>query len=198
MLLEEAYRTVFVREGERTIKLPVIKAVFRSLGVSAMKGNRLAQSTIAELVRSIEDEDRKLRIDHYATAVEYKWGWEQEIDHARKHGLPEPEPLPHPADVIIDTRTAEVRYAGSMTPEEKVSWDRMLEFRDEQQEFVSLAARLSRQTSKDDSELHARRLSAWQQAQALYDRINSPLPERYRRRLEDRGYGEGFSREEKS
>ena len=196
MLLEEAYRTISVREGEKTTALPVIKAVFRSLGVSAMKGNRLAQSTMAELVRGIEEEDRRLRVDHYATAVDYNYGWEQEIEHARKHGLPEPAPLPHPGDVIVNARTAEVRYAGPMTPEEKLSWDRMLAFRDKQQEFVSLAARLSRQTSEDDGELRTRRFETWQQAQALYDRINKPLPDRYRRRLEDRGYGEGFSHEE--
>jgi len=198
MLLEEAYRPISVREGERTIELPVIKAVFRSLGVSAMKGNRLAQSTMAELVRGIEEEDRRLRVDHYATAVEYKWGWEQEIEHARKHGLPEPSPLPHPADVIIDARTAEVRYAGPMTPEEKERWDRMLAFRDEQQEFVTFAAESYRATDEADTELRETRLATWQQAQALYDRINNPLPERYRRRLEDRGLGEGFSREEQS
>jgi hypothetical protein len=198
MLLEEAYRSIIVREGDRTIELPVIKAVFRSLGVSAMKGNRLAQSTMAELVRGIEEEDRRLRVDHYATAVEYKWGWEQEIEHARKHGQPEPSPLPHPADVIINARTAEVRYAGPMTPEEKESWDRLLAFRDEQQEFVTFAAEKHRATDEGDTELRARRLATWQQGQALYDRINNPLPERYRRRLEDRGYGEGFSRGEKA
>lgn len=195
MLLEEAYRTISVREGERTIELPVIKAVFRALGVSAMKGNRLAQSTIAEMVRGIEEDDRKLRVDHYATAVEYKSGWEEAIEHAQKHGLPEPMPLPHPGDVIINTRTAEVRYAGPMTSEEKVRWDRMLAFRDEQQEFVSWAAELHRQAP--NVEIKAQRLATWQQAQALYDRINNPLPERYRRRLADRGYGEGFSREER-
>lgn len=197
MLLEEAYRTICVREGEKTTALPVIKAVFRALGVSAMKGNRLAQSTMAELVRGIEEEDRKLRVDHYATAVDYKYGWEQEIEHARARGLSEPTPLPHPGDVIIDTRTAEVRYAGPMTPEEKVRWDRMLAFRDEQQEFVSFAARLFRQADDADVDLKARRLASWQQAQTLYDRINNPLPDRYRRRLQDRGYSEGFSREER-
>lgn len=195
MLLEEAYRIISVREGERTTTLPVIKAIFRSLGVSAMKGNRLAQSTMAEMVRGIEAEDRKLKVDHYETAIDYKYGWEQAIERARKQGLPEPAPLPHPDDVIINTRTSEVHYAGPMTPEEKVHWDRMLAFRDEQQEFVSLAARLCRQTSKDDSELSAQRLETWQQAQAVYDKINNPLPDRYRQRLKDRGYGEGFSLE---
>jgi Family of unknown function (DUF5681) len=196
MLLEEAYRTISVREGDRTTALPVIKAVFRSLGVSAMKGNRLAQATMAEMVRGIEEEDRKLKVELYATAVDYKYGWEQAIEHARKHGLPEPAPLPHPGDVIIDTRTANVHYAGPITPEEKVSWDRMLAFRDEQQEFVSLAARFFRQTNEDDDDLRTRRLAIWQKAQAVYDKINNPLPDRYRGRLEDRGYGEGFSREE--
>lgn len=191
MLLEEAYRTVTIREGERTMELPVIQAVFRSLGVSAMKGNRLAQATMAELVRGIEEEDRKLRVDHYAAAVEYKYGWEQAIELAQQHGLPEPTPLPHPGDVIINARTAEVQYAGPMTPEEKQSWDRMLEFRDEQQEFVSFAARQYRDADEADTEVRARRLVLWQQAQALYDRINEPLPERYRKRLQDRLYEQG-------
>lgn len=197
MLLEEAYRTISVREGERTTELPVIKAVFRALGVSAMKGNRLAQATMAELVRGIEEEDRKLRVEHFAAAAEYKWDWEQAIEHARQHSLPEPTPLPHPADVIIDVRNAEVRYAGPMTPEEKETWDRMLEFRDEQQTDVSWAAERFHETDIRDDQLRAKRLANWQQAQALYDRMNNRLPDRYRRKLQDRGYGHGFSREEK-
>jgi len=141
MLLEEAYRTVAIREGDKVVELPVIKALFRAMGVSAMKGNRLAQATMAELVRGIEEEDRQLRTGLMDVACEYKYGWEQAIEHARTHGLPEPTPLPHPDDVIIDVRRAEVRYAGPITPEEKKSWDRMLEFRDEQQDEVSFFAR---------------------------------------------------------
>lgn len=189
MLLEEAYRTVTVREGDKVIELPVIKAVFRALGVSAMKGNRLAQATMAELVREIEEEDRKLRVDHFAAACEYKWDWEQAIEHARKHGAPEPTPLPHPDDVIIDTRKAEVRYAGPMTPEEKRAWDRMLEFRDELQTEVSLFARGYRRASKMQKPPldHMRSLAGqWERYTALYDRMNEPLPERYQKRLRDR------------
>ncbi len=169
--------------------------MFRALGVSAMKGNRLSQATMAELVRGIEEEDRQSRVSLFEVACEYKSGWEQAIEFARERGLPEPMPVPHPDDVIVDVRKAEVRYEGPITPEEKKRWDRLLEFRDEQQELVSLAARLYHETDEADAELHANRREAWQQAQSLYDRINDPLPDRYRRRLEDRGYGEGFSRE---
>jgi hypothetical protein len=190
MLLEEAYRSVTIREGEKVIELPVIKAVFRSLGVSALKGNRLAQTTLAELVRGIEEEDRQLRSSHFEAACEYKFGWEKAIEHARKHGLPEPTPLPHPDDVIVDVRRSEVRYEGPITPEEKRRWDRMLECRDEQQEEVAQLARGYRDAKM--AEAHPRLLetlaSHWKRAVELYDRINDPLPERYRKRLENRFY----------
>ena len=191
MLLEEAYRTITVREGEKTIELPVIKAVFRSLGVSAMKGNRLAQATMAELVRGIEEEDRKLRVEHYATAVEYKTGWDEAIQHARERGIPEPTPLPHPDDVIINARTAEVHYAGPITPEEKKRWDRLLEFRDEQQREVSFFAEGYRDAAKSlepDPHLLTSLGGLWRRAVELYDRLNEPLPERYQKRLADRFY----------
>lgn len=190
MLLEEAYRTVAIREGEKVVELPVIKAVFRSLGVSAMKGNRLAQATMAELVRGLEEEDRQLRSSLFETACEYKLSWEQAIEHAREHGLPEPTPLPHPDDIILDTRRAEVRYEGPITLEEKKRWDRLLEFRDDQQEEISMLANGYRNAKK--ARAHPDLLNSlatnWKRSVELYDRINEPLPDRYRKQLENRFY----------
>jgi hypothetical protein len=191
MLLEEAYRTVTLREGEKTIKLPVIQAVFRSMGVSAMKGNRLAQATMAELICGIEEEDRQLRSSHFETACEYKIGWQEAIERARKDGLPEPTPVPHPEDVILDMRRAEVRYEGPMTPEEKRKWDRMLEFRDELQAEISMLAASYRECAamKKPPVDHMRSTAGfWERYTAMYDRMNEPLPDRYRKRLEDRFY----------
>lgn len=194
MLIEEAYRTIAVREGEQVVELPVIKAIFRALGVSAMKGNRLAQTTMAELIRGIEEEDRKLRVDHFAAACEYKSDWQQAIEHAKRNGLPDPNPIPHPGDVIIDTRKAEVRYAGPMTPEEKEIWDRMLEFRDEEQKFVTFWAERYRKTGEGDIDAKDRILSMWHSSQRLYDRTNDPLPERYRKSLNSRSYLAGATK----
>lgn len=191
MLLEEAYRTVAIREGDKVIELPVIKAVFRSLGVSAMKGNRLAQATMAELVRGIEEEDRRLRSSLFETACEYKIGWSEAFDHARKHGLPEPDIVPHPDDVILDMRRAQARFEGPMTPEEKRKWDRMLEFRDELQTEVSLLAGGYRRAAKAKKPQldHMRSLAdQWERYTAMYHRMNEPLPERYKKRLQDRFY----------
>lgn len=189
MLLEEAYRTVTIREGEKFVDLPVIKAVFRSMRVSAMKSNRLAQATMAELVRGIEEEDRLTRSSHFETACEYKWGWEQAIADARKHGLEEPAPLPHPDDVIVDIHRAEVRYEGPMTPEEKKRWDRMLEFREELQDEISIFAEGYRSAAKAKRPPveHLKNMAAhWKRTVELYDRMNEPLPDRYRKQLKDR------------
>lgn len=188
MLLEEAYRTVTVREGEKLIELPAIKAVFRAMGVSAMKGNRLAQATMAELVREIEEEDRKARVDHFEVACEYKSGWEEAIERAERCGLPVPQPLPHPDDVVIDVRTSQVRYEGPITKEEKRSWDRLLAFRDDQQDEVSHFAEAYQRNAaeKIPSGILEGIGRSWERATRLYDRINNPLPERYRKPLQDR------------
>ncbi|MEQ9662737.1 MAG: DUF5681 domain-containing protein [Parasphingopyxis sp.] len=188
MLLEEAYRTVTIREGEKMIELPVIKAVFRSLGVSAMKGNRLAQATMAELVRGIEEEDRQTRSRLFETACEYKISWEQAIEEARSRGLPEPVPVPHPDDVILDMMRGEVRYEGPITTDDKKRFDRALEFRDRMQIEVSNHARGYREAremkvSPDFVEMLAR---YWERYVGFYDRVNNALPERYQKRLEDR------------
>ncbi|MDC0887299.1 DUF5681 domain-containing protein [Altererythrobacter sp.] len=188
MLLEEAYRTITIREGEELVELPVIKAVFRSLGVSAMKGNRLAQATMAELVREIEEEERATRISLVDTACEYKFGWERAIEDARLNGRPEPSPLPHPADVVIDLVQGTVAYAGPITPEDKVHWDRMLEHREGLQAEVSLLASGYKRLkdAKSESSIASMLAEDWKRTTEWYDELNEPLPPRYRRPLDDR------------
>ena len=88
-------------------------------------------------------------------------------------------------------KRCEVRYAGPLTPEEKKTWDRMLEFRDELQIEVSLFANGYREAAKSGKTPieHMKSLAGhWENYTAMYDRLNEPLPERYRRRLENRFY----------
>jgi hypothetical protein len=191
-LLEEAYRPVLVREGEKTIELPAIQAVFRAMGVAAMKGNRFAQRTLAELVQSVETEDRKLQLDHLDTMITYKCEWEKAIDHAREMGQPGPQPIPHPDDVIIDFRTGIAKVCGPMTKEDKVKWDRLLEYRDELQSDVSRFAATYRKARNEQKKAHA--LEMWIFEQKFYDRINDNFPVRYRKDLKDRCWQPGASR----
>ncbi len=70
--MAEAYRMVTIREGEQIIQLPAIQAVFRAMGVFALRGNRFAQRTLAELVQQVENSDRELRSAHLEAMMEYK------------------------------------------------------------------------------------------------------------------------------
>ncbi len=193
LLMEEAYRPVTIREGERVIELPAIQAVFRSMGVAAMKGNRFAQRTIAELVQTVEEQDRQTRMEFLKAAIEYKTNWEDNIKWARKNGIDEPEPLPHPDDIVIDLRTATVHYNGPVTPEDKFEWDQKLARRDEAQAEVTYYA--TRHRSARDPAKKQRLLDDWHHEQHIFDLINDNLPRRYRTKLENRSWAKEATRE---
>ena len=191
MLLDEAYRVVTVREGDRTFKLPAVQAVIRSISVKAMKGDRHAQRQFAEMVQAAEAADRKLRNEHLETAIQYKRDWEEAIQAVRQRGLPEPTPLPHPDDVIVDLTKGEIVYAGPRTTEEKREWDRIVSRRDEAQRLISEAAAAYRKSRS--ARTRERWLDEWHFEQRIFDAINDQLPTRYRTVLADRSYAEGAS-----
>lgn len=193
IILEEAYRLVTIREGDKVQELPAIQAVMRAMGVSAMKGNRPAQKTFAEIVQGIEAQESADRLTQIGKAMDYKVHWEQEIERCRDAGLPEPSPLPHPDDVVIDTRTGEVKFMGPCSKEEKAIWDEKLQRRDNAQSEVTYFAIEYREArGPRQKELI---LSDWHSEQRMFDIINDALPKRYKAKLADRSYHEGASRE---
>ena len=192
-LRHEAYRPVMIREGERVVELPAIQAVFRAMGVAAMKGNRFAQKTMAELVTDLERRDAEARFELFSTTLEYKQRWSDEIKRCELAGLPIPEPIPHPDDIIIDPRNGGVRVEGPQTEEEKAHYDKALKRRQEAQDEVSLCAEKYRRSR---SEKHkAMWLEEWHWEQRMFDIINDSLVPRYKAKLKDRSYREGASRE---
>lgn len=193
LLMEEAYRLVTLREGERVTQLPAIQAVFRAMNVAALKGNRFAQRTFAELVQGVEDADRQLRSDYFAAAIDYKAEWERAIHFAQEQGRPEPSPIPHPDDIIVDLRTGAVHTNGPSTKEEKARWDKLLARRDEAQELVTDYAELQRRARSAKNKEFYRRERLFEQQ--MFDRLNGNLPARYRKVLIDRLRDEGASRE---
>ena len=190
-LLQEAYRTVLIREGDKTIELPAIQAVFRSMGVSAMKGNRYAQRMLAELVQSVESAHRQSRLEYFKTAVDYKCTWEENIEFAHRSGRPEPQPIPHPDDIILDFVAGNAIVCGPMTKEEKAEWDKLLNYRDAYQKLVSHFAEKYRKARTPKGRAEA--LGPWKNGQKLYDEINDNLPRRYRKFLEGRCLLDGAS-----
>ena len=193
LILAEAYRPVTIREGDEIFEIPAIQAVMRAMGVSAMKGNRLAQKTLAEMVQRVEQAEVESRLESLETFLNYKMKWTEEIERCQREGRPTPMPVPHPDDVILDFRKGTVDIRGPLTKEEKAEWDKRLERRAEAQQEVSYFAAKHRRAR--DAESKERWLFEWHIEQRIFDIINDSLPERYKAKLTDRSYHQDASRE---
>lgn len=125
IILQEAYRDIKVRDGERTVTVPIAQAVLRSVAVNAVKGQHRSQRLFAELVSAVETSHKALHDDWLLTAMQYKVDWEIELHRRARLGIiGAPEPLPHPDHVLIDLQAGTARVIGPSTNEEKVAWDK--------------------------------------------------------------------------
>ncbi|MBV1704246.1 MAG: hypothetical protein KGQ28_05510 [Hyphomicrobiales bacterium] len=127
IIVEEAYRSIAVNDGGRRLDIPMVRAVVRSLGVNAARGQLRSQQSFLRLLSETERANCALAYEAFAGASEYKAGWERELRRRKEFGIDGPEPLPHPDDVVIDPRAGTFRIKGPMTIEEKVerAWDRV-------------------------------------------------------------------------
>ena len=46
LVLEEAYRPIQIRDGDKLVELPLVRAVVRSLGLNAAKGQQRSQAML--------------------------------------------------------------------------------------------------------------------------------------------------------
>jgi hypothetical protein len=95
-----------------------------------------AQLLFTELLSATESADKASYGEYVKTMIEYKIEWEREIERCNQIGVPGPEPLPHPDDIIIDMRNGGVRVLGPWTKEEKVVWDKLRRELDESVESI--------------------------------------------------------------
>ncbi len=196
LLRQEAYRPVTLREGEQLIEMPAIQAVFRAMGVSAMKGNRFVQRELTTLVTRMEAQDHQTKMEAFGTAIDYKVAWEREMKRCEAAGLPEPEMIPHPDDIILNPVSGDVSFAGPLTKEHKIRLDEAIARRTEAQEDVTYFAEKYRRAR--DEKKKAQYLEEWHWEQRMFDIINDIMSDRYKIKLENRSYREGASREGKA
>jgi hypothetical protein len=184
LILEEAYRPVTIREGDKVIELPAIQAAMRALAISAMKGSRLSQKALAEITQTAEARQAEERLTAIENALEYKQKWTAEIERCRRLGIEGPGPLPHPDDVIIDWRSGQVRTEGPLDEREKQRWDKSLARRaDAQAEVTDNALAYKRAKTDGMREIYLRE---WIAEQYIFDLINDAMPDRYKAKLENR------------
>ena len=148
IILQEAYRDIKVRDGERTVTVPIAQAVLRSLAVNAVKGQHRSQRLFAELLSAVDTSHKALHDEWLQTAMQYKVDWDEELDRRARLGIiGAPEPLPHPDHVIIDLQIGTARVVGPSTKEEKTRWDRHMARKAEfELSIVELKAMLETET----------------------------------------------------
>ena len=184
---------VTIREGDKVIELPAIQASVRSLAIAAMKGSRLSQRALAELVRQVEDRKANELLSAMENALEYKERWTSELARRKARGIIEPDPIPHPDDIIINMRNGDVRTDGPLDEMEKRRWDERLARRAEAQAEVDIfAEKYRRARSKKRKGFW---LLEWHFEQKIFDIINDGMPVRYKAKLNNRSYREGATRE---
>lgn len=137
IILEEAYRLIKVNDGDRQIKMPVAKAVVRSLALGAAKGHARAQRLLTELLNMTERENKALSNAWLETAIEYKYGWERELEHCKRLGIKGPEPVPHPDDVVIDFINSEAYFVGPITNEDRDNLEFLLQLVSERSKEIA-------------------------------------------------------------
>jgi hypothetical protein len=124
LVLEEAYRQIEIRDGTRTLKVPIAQAVLRAIAVNAVKGQHRSQRLFAELVGQVEASNRALAEAFFGSAIDYKQAWDRELRRRDVLGIRDlPPPLPHPDHIILDANRGTVKIVGPKTQEEKAVFD---------------------------------------------------------------------------
>ncbi len=123
--IEEAYRLITIREGDRTERIPVIQAILRKVAVAAANGNIRAQQNYLNLLIGAEADRRVATMELLKTAVDYKEHWHHVLAERARKGTTGPEPVPHPDDVIIDYETGKIRIDGPVEEEQKEAQNRL-------------------------------------------------------------------------
>ncbi len=139
IVLDEAYRDIFVRDGNRNVSMPMAQAVVRALAVNAAKVQHRAQRLFAEMLTTTERQNKQLADEWLNTAMDYKIEWDRELSRRERHGITDlPPPLPHPDQVKIDMNTGNAWVEGPMTKDEKAELDEWVRKRDDFKEDVEL------------------------------------------------------------
>ncbi len=173
IILDEAYRTITVRDGDRNVSIPMAQAVIRSLAVNAAKGQHRAQRLFAELVSATERDRLALQERFFGVALDYKIAWERELARRHRLGISDlPPPLPHPDHVVVDVRNGTVRIAGPASREEQAEWDAIIAEKAVLEDCVAqLRAANEAETDPDEIDDNLRLIALGEEKLALVRKI---------------------------
>jgi hypothetical protein len=172
IVIQEAYRQIKVRDGERNITVPMATAVVRALAVSGAKGNNRAAQLFTQMIKVVEDENRELQTGYLSSALDYKIAWGKELQRREQLGIIAPDPVPHPDDLIVDARNGTVKVRGPMTEAEKDWWLAADVIKDEYRKNIAdIERQLRRNPNHPDSAILLRRMANFKSDLSKLDEV---------------------------
>ncbi|CAN0587074.1 unnamed protein product, partial [Laminaria digitata] len=124
IILEEAYRAIRINDGDRQIKVPMAQAIVRTIAINAVKGQQRAQKLFTEMLTTTERENRADYLRGVEALIDYKIGWERELERWRIHGITDRrEPVLHPDQIVVDPREGTVQIVGPQSEQEREQWN---------------------------------------------------------------------------
>jgi Family of unknown function (DUF5681) len=149
IVIEEAYRTIKVIDGNRQINIPIAKAVIRALAVNAARGQLRSQQAFTKLLTETERARKALTDRMFDAALDYKLKWDEELERRKSLGITGPAPLPHPDDLHLNFQTSEVTIVGPLTKEGKAHWDHLHDLLEQaDRELENMTAQLKKTRSR--------------------------------------------------
>jgi hypothetical protein len=79
----------------------------RSIADRAIKGDGGHAKLFHQLVATAQKERAREQQSYFQSLCNYKWKWEEEFARCDEQGLPRPDPIPHPDDIVVNPRTGE-------------------------------------------------------------------------------------------
>lgn len=123
-IFSESRRLITVRENGELLTMSTIDAVLRAMAAAALNGNPRAQFNYANLVRASE----KTMVDGWEATIDavmqYKRDRWEEIKRCKQLGKPDPDPVPHPDEIVLDHDRRTIIYNGPSDAAHKAAWDR--------------------------------------------------------------------------
>jgi hypothetical protein len=119
LAIEEAYRLITIREGDRVERIPVIEAILREVAVAAANGDTPAQQNYLNLLIGAEADRRVATMDLLKAAVDYKEHWHHVLAERARTETTGPEPVPHPDDILIDYEAGNIRIDGPVMEDQR-------------------------------------------------------------------------------
>jgi hypothetical protein len=109
--------------GVRTT-MPASQAIVRRLKVAALNGDRVSGRRFIAITHAAEQFKIQEERSKTAHIADYKRQWALKIQQCQNEGEAEPDPVPHPDDIVIDSATGMPRFNGPANEVEKAEWDR--------------------------------------------------------------------------